>query len=97
MISRPVWSPDSRPARPQARWKLVDERAGDANALWRCPPKARSGGGASVRRARPGEHLAGPLPPIALGTARVDQGQLHVVERVRPGEQIEGLEDESDS
>src|SRR6185437_12639220 len=48
------------------------------------------------RQPHAGQRLARLLLPFRGPDPRVDQGQLDVVDRVGPGQEVEGLEDESD-
>ncbi len=62
---------------------------------WRCPPESWFGS-CSMRSPRPTVpgrpgRLARVAPP------GIEQRQLHVLQRVEPGQQVEGLEDEADA
>src|SRR5437016_10033757 len=75
---------------------LVHEGAGDRDAL--ALPARQLVGPVVHPVAQPdaGERPGGLLAPLARRLPRVDQRQLHVVERRRTRQQVEGLEDESD-
>src|SRR5262245_42390608 len=81
----------------QDQLRVVDERAGDRDALLL---SARELARVVVPAVREADDLEAPhrllAPPIgAMAVGRVDQRQLDVVERGGPREQIERLEDEA--
>ena len=74
----------------------VDQRARDGDAL---PLSAGELVGPvldPVAQPHPRERIAGERPALLRAQAGVDQGQLHVVQRRGPWQQVEGLEHESD-
>ena len=73
-----------------------DERAGDRDALLLAAGELVRPVAGPVREADGGERLEHALPSLARGEARVDERQLDVLGGGRAGQQIVGLEDESD-
>src|SRR5947207_3000540 len=75
---------------------LVHERPGDRDPLALAARQLVGPVVHPVAQPDPGERLGGVLAPLAGGLPRIDQRQLHIVERRRPRQQVERLEAESD-
>src|SRR5438477_9575733 len=75
---------------------LVHERPGDRDPLALAARQLVGPVVHPVAQPDPGERLGGVLAPLAGGLPRIDQRQLHIVERRRPRQQVERLEHESD-
>ena len=73
---------------------VVDERAGDGHALLLAAGEL--GRRWVTRSARPTELQRAAAEAADVGAIRVDERQLHVLERAGPRQQVEGLEDEAD-
>ena len=76
--------------------RLVDEGARDRDALLLAARELRGVMVLAIRQADRRQLGLRPLPPIARRRLAVEQRQLHVLQRRRPRQEIEGLEDEAD-
>ena len=76
--------------------RLVDQGAGDGDALALAAGELVGLVVHAVAQADPLQRRARPLPPLGAREAGVDQRQLDVVQGVGARQQVEGLEDEAD-
>src|SRR5437762_532346 len=76
--------------------RIVDERAGDRDALLLAARELARLMVLTVGERQGGEARPGAGAAVAGGHTRVEQGQLDVLEGGRPGEEVELLEDEAD-
>ena len=76
--------------------RVVDERARDRHALLLAAGELGGLVRLAMRESDLGETRLGLLARVGVAVPRIEEGQRHIVERARPRQQIEGLEDEAD-
>jgi len=76
--------------------RVAGDGPGDGHALLLAPGKLGGAVGEAVAHADDLEGLPGLASPLPQREAAVDERQFHVLLGRRPGEEVEGLEDEAD-